>query len=92
MSFNVTDPIISLEQTAEEATHADIVDDGGCDSDSWMYGSDDEEDEEDEPQYSVLESIMQGTVGEKKHVTPRPHFKCSQCNKIFYGPLKFKSE
>ena len=30
--------------------------------------------------------------GEKKPVTPRQHFKCSQCNKIFFGPIKFKSK
>ena len=29
---------------------------------------------------------------EKKTVTPRQHFKCSICNRVFYGPNKFKSK
>ena len=29
---------------------------------------------------------------QKKVVTPRQHFKCNICNRVFYGPNKFKSK
>lgn len=77
--------------TAEEGTNTEDVIEEGEDSDSWIYGSDEEEDgTEDEKGHPVLEAYMKNT--DKKPVTPRQHFKCSQCNKIFYGPLKFKSK
>lgn len=74
----------------EESTNTDNVIEDGDDSDSWAYGSDDDEEDIMEKESLVLEALMKNT--DKKPVTPRQHFKCSQCNKIFYGPLKFKSK
>jgi len=70
---------------------------GEEDSDEWM-GSDEEEEEDEEGEEEEEAQYGQGFPGAggdatgKKPATPRQHFKCSQCNKIFYGPLKFKSE
>ena len=33
----------------------------------------------------------QGSGEDKKVVTPRQHYKCNICNRVFYGPNKFKS-
>ncbi|XP_045214544.2 uncharacterized protein LOC123564788 [Mercenaria mercenaria] len=75
--------------TAEEGTNTEDVIEEGEDSDSWAYGSEDEDEGDDnEKDHSMLEALMKNS--DKKPVTPRQHFKCSQCNKIFYGPLKFK--
>ena len=34
----------------------------------------------------------QGSGEDKKVVTPRQHYKCNICNRVFYGPNKFKSK
>ncbi|XP_052263252.1 uncharacterized protein LOC127866613 isoform X2 [Dreissena polymorpha] len=80
----------------------DVIEAGTCtlededeeeeDSDTWMN----ESDEDDENEYGDTEGepkmeVYKGEDGAQRRVpTPRQHFKCSQCNKIFYGPLKFK--
>lgn len=83
--------------TVEEGTNTDDMMEDGEDSDSWIYGTDDDDDDDDDGiedghSHSVLEAFMQNSSNDKKPATPRQHFKCSQCNKIFYGPLKFKSK
>ena len=34
----------------------------------------------------------QSSTEDKKTVTPRQHYKCNICNRVFYGPNKFKSK
>lgn len=79
--------------TADNGTNTDEIIEEGEDSDSWIYGTDDDDDDDDgmeEGQKSSILAMYMTADGEKRPTTPRQHFKCSQCNKIFYGPLKFK--
>lgn len=67
------------------------------DSDEWMYESDADDADDDvifdgQQQRSELAAHIEGDGTPKKAAVPRQHFKCSQCNKIFYGPIKFKSK
>jgi hypothetical protein len=91
-TFYCTELVIEGNRNiVEEGTNTDEVMEDGEESDSWAYGSDDDDDDMmEEKESSVLEALMKNS--DKKPVTPRQHFKCSQCNKIFYGPLKFKSK
>ncbi|XP_052789672.1 uncharacterized protein LOC128224064 isoform X2 [Mya arenaria] len=89
-----------IPSTDPQADHMEYIATGatqtedGEESDEWIYDTDEDEELEGETgyeDYSVTGGAEDGDRSpEKKIVTPRQHFKCSQCNKIFYGPLKFK--
>ena len=80
-----------------------MPDDDIEDSDDGLYDDTDEDedediydDDDDKSEVSSMASAATSGVmmegGEKKVATPRQHFKCSQCDKLFFGPLKFKSK
>lgn len=90
------DLTVDTEETQEEVKTADASTEAAEDSDDWMYESEEDDDggvyDDNQKPQSALAAHMQADGTEKHIVRSRQHFKCSQCNKIFFGPIKFKSK